>query len=130
MSGEKILIVEDNLTNLKLVEALLTYDAYEFKSVTNAEMALETLKTFKPDLILMDIQLPKIDGLQLTRMLRADPEFKKTIIIAVTSFAMKGDEDKALAAGCDDYVTKPIDPDKFLALIASYIRAAVPQPSS
>lgn len=109
MSGERILIVDDNATNLKLVAYLMKAHGYDVDSALDAEAALEAIDKRRPEVILMDIQLPGIDGLELTRRLKADPGTRDIIIIAVTAYAMKGDQDKALAVGCDDYITKPID---------------------
>ena len=109
MSGEKILIVDDNPTNLKLVAYLMKANGFEVSTAIDAEAALADIRDRRPALILMDVQLPGIDGLELTRQLKADPETRDIIIVAVTAYAMKGDHDKAVAAGCDDYVTKPID---------------------
>ena len=109
MSGERILIVDDNATNLKLVAYLMKAHGYDVDSALDAEGALEAISRRRPEVILMDIQLPGIDGLELTRRLKADPRTRDIIIIAVTAYAMKGDQDKALAVGCDDYITKPID---------------------
>lgn len=109
MAGERILIVDDNATNLKLVAYLMRANGYEVDTALDAESALEALRAHRPDVILMDIQLPGIDGLELTRRLKADSGTREIVIIAVTAYAMKGDQDKALAAGCDDYITKPID---------------------
>lgn len=120
MSHESVLIVEDNLTNLKLVKLILIIEGYEVRTATDAREALEVLKDFHPQLILMDLQLPGMDGLELTRRLKEDPVFKGTKIIALTAYAMKGDEEKALNAGCDGYITKPIDTQTFPILIASY----------
>jgi CheY-like chemotaxis protein len=109
MAGERILIVDDNATNLKLVAYLMRANGYDVETALDAESALEALRLHRPEVILMDIQLPGIDGLELTRRLKADPGTRDIVIIAVTAYAMKGDQDKALAAGCDDYITKPID---------------------
>ena len=109
MAGERILIVDDNATNLKLVAYLMKANGYEVDTALEAGAALAAIERHRPDVILMDIQLPGIDGLELTRRLKADPETRDIVIIAVTAYAMKGDQDKALAAGCDDYITKPID---------------------
>jgi len=109
VSGEKILIVDDNPTNLKLVRVLLSAEGYEVRTAMDAEEALAVIREFQPRLILMDIQLPGMDGLTLTRKLKADPETRDTIVVAVTAYAMKGDEARALAAGCDGYIAKPID---------------------
>jgi CheY-like chemotaxis protein len=109
MGGERILIVDDNATNLKLVAYLMKAHGYDVDSALDAEGALEAIGRRRPEVILMDIQLPGIDGLELTRRLKADPGTRDIILIAVTAYAMKGDQDKALAVGCDDYITKPID---------------------
>ena len=109
MAGERILIVDDNATNLKLVAYLMRAHGYTVDAALDAESAIEAIRANHPDVILMDIQLPGIDGLELTRRLKADPDTRDIIIIAVTAYAMKGDQDKALAVGCDDYITKPID---------------------
>lgn len=106
---DRILIVDDNAQNLKLARVLLVGEGFEVRTATDAEEALTTLETFMPSLILMDLQLPGMDGLELTRRLKADPVRNHIVVIALTAYAMKGDEEKARAAGCDDYVTKPID---------------------
>jgi CheY-like chemotaxis protein len=105
----RILIVDDNPTNLKLVAYLVKAKGYDVDTAPDAETALAAIRARAPRLILMDVQLPGIDGLELTRQLKADPETSSILIVAVTAYAMKGDHDKALAAGCDGYVTKPID---------------------
>jgi len=105
----RILIIDDNATNLKLVAYLVKAHGFEVMTALDAETAQACIRARRPDLILMDLQLPGIDGLELTRMLRADPETSRIPILAVTAYAMKGDQEKALAAGCDDYITKPID---------------------
>jgi len=104
-----ILVVDDNPTNLKLVSDLLEFDGYEIIKAEDAEQAQALLKEQLPDLILMDIALPGMDGLTLTRLLKAEQRTRHIPVIALTAFAMKGDEEKAVAAGCDGYVTKPID---------------------
>lgn len=109
MAGEPILIVDDNPTNLKLARILLETEGYEIRAAQDAEEALQLLETFHPRIILMDIQLPGMDGLELTRRLKADPRTRNIHILAVTSYAMRGDELRAREAGCDGYLTKPID---------------------
>ena len=109
MASEAILVVDDNPTNLKLARILLECEGYEVRVAEDAEKALRVLESFQPRVILMDLQLPGMDGLELTRRLKADPRTRAIRILAVTSCAMKGDEERALAAGCDGYVTKPID---------------------
>ena len=122
MAGEPILVVDDNSVNLKLIRVLLTGEGYDVRVAGDAEEALTTLKSFSPRLILMDIQLPGMDGLELTRRLKADPATKNTIILALTAYAMKGDAERVVAAGCDGYVAKPIDTRAFPTLIAGYLR--------
>lgn len=121
MAGAPILAVDDNLTNLKLIRVLLTTEGYEVRTATDAGEALEVLKTFRPRLILMDLQLPGIDGLALTRRLKADPATRDITILALTAYAMKGDEEKALDAGCDGYVAKPIDTRALPRVVAEYV---------
>jgi two-component system cell cycle response regulator DivK len=121
MQVERILIVDDNPVNLKLVRFLLESEGYEVQTAVDAEDALHALETFTPRLILMDIQLPGMDGLTLTRKLKADPRTQHIVIVALTAYAMKGDEDKALKAGCDGYVGKPIDTYALPALVTRYL---------
>ena len=118
---EPILIVDDNPTNLKLVRVLLQGEGYDVRTAVDSEDALRTLESFSPRLILMDIQLPGMDGLELTRRLKADPARQDIIILALTAYAMKGDEAKARKAGCDGYITKPIDIDTLPLIIAKHL---------
>jgi CheY-like chemotaxis protein len=104
-----VLVVDDNPTNLKLAADVLGSAGYRVRKAMDAEQALLVLRHSKPDLILMDIALPAMDGLALTRKLKSEPTTKDICIIALTAFAMKGDEQKAREAGCDGYITKPID---------------------
>ena len=122
MPGEPILIVDDNPVNLKLVRVVLTVEGYDVRTATDAEEALAVLGTFRPRLILMDLQLPGMDGLELTKRLKAGAAMKDTLIVAVTAYAMKGDEEKALAIGCDGYLAKPIDTRTLPAVVAGYLR--------
>jgi two-component system, cell cycle response regulator DivK len=121
MSTHAILIVDDNPGNMKLLSYLLQAQGYEVRSAVDADEALLVLRDFRAALILMDLQLPGMDGLELTRRLKADPVHKSSIIVAVTASAMKGDEEKAVLAGCDGYVTKPIDTRTFPRMIAAYL---------
>ena len=121
MSAERILVIDDNPQNLKLASRLLLAEGYEVKTAVDAESALELLEHFEPRLILMDIQLPGMDGLELTRQLKADPGRSHIVVIALTAYAMKGDEQKMLAAGCDGYIAKPIDVETLPALLVSYL---------
>jgi two-component system cell cycle response regulator DivK len=121
MPGESILIVDDNAANLKLARVLLQGEGYVVRTVGDAEEALRVLSTFTPRLILMDIQLPGMDGLELTRRLKADAATCSIVVLALTAYAMKGDEEKARAAGCDGYITKPIDVSTLPAVIAGHL---------
>ncbi|HEY0191471.1 MAG TPA: response regulator [Kofleriaceae bacterium] len=123
-AGHRILIVDDNATNLKLVAYLMRANGYTVETALDAESALDAIRGARPEVILMDIQLPGIDGLELTRRLKAEPATRGIVIIAVTAYAMKGDQDKALAAGCDDYVTKPIDTRALPETIARHLHRA------
>jgi CheY-like chemotaxis protein len=121
MPGELILIVDDNPGNMKLVSYLLEKRGYDVLTATGADEAIQLLETRHPRLILMDLQMPGIDGFELTRRFKADPKTRDIVIVAVTAYAMKGDEQKALEAGCDGYVTKPIDTRTLPALIAAHL---------
>jgi len=121
VAGEPILIVDDNPTNLKLARVLLAGEGYEVKTALNAEEALTALAEFHPRLILMDLQLPGMDGLTLTRKLKADPATRDIVILALTAYAMKGDDERAAQAGCDGYVPKPIDTRALPKVVAEYI---------
>ena len=121
MRSNSVLIVDDTPVNLKLVRVLLSRQGFEVRTASTAEEALEMAPTFRPRLVLADIQLPGMDGLEMTRRLKAAPETRDTVVLALTAFAMKGDEEKAFAAGCDGYITKPIDTRTFPALIRQYL---------
>jgi CheY-like chemotaxis protein len=109
MAGEVVLVVDDNPMNLKLVRFLLKRGGYDVREAADAEQAIAILADVVPAVILMDIQLPGMDGLELTRRLKLDERTRAVPIVAVTAFAMAGDDQRAFAAGCDAYVTKPID---------------------
>jgi two-component system cell cycle response regulator DivK len=121
MSGAEILIVDDNPVNLKLAHLLLAGEGHYVRTAADAEEALEILKVFRPRLILMDIQLPGMDGLELTRRLKADPATRDITVLGLTAYAMKGDEEKILAAGCDGYIPKPIDTRTLPTVISQYL---------
>lgn len=122
MANEPVLIVDDNASNLKLVKILLNSCHYDLRTALNADETFKLLETFHPQLILMDIQLPGMDGLEITRQLRSDLKYQNVVILAITAYAMRGDEEKALAAGCDGYISKPIDTRTLPALIDKYLR--------
>jgi two-component system cell cycle response regulator DivK len=123
MAGEPVLVVDDQAINLQLAKVLLTLEGYEVRTASDAEQARALLADgYRPRLILMDVQLPGMDGLELTQLLRADPALAGTTIIALTAYAMKGDEARMLAAGCDGYIAKPIDTRAFADQIAAALR--------
>ena len=132
MAGEPILIVDDTPVNLKLTRILLVNEGYKVLTAASAEEALELLRSYRPDLILADIQLPGMDGLEMTRRIKGDQRTQGITVVALTAFAMKGDEQKALDAGCDGYITKPIDTRALGESIRRYLDArgepAAPSP--
>lgn len=119
---DPILVVDDNPMNLKLLRVLLASEGWEVRTADSAAGARQVLSTFAPRLILMDIQLPDVDGLTLTRELKAAPATARIPVVAITSYAMKGDEEKALAAGCDAYVAKPIDTRTLPGRLRTFLR--------
>ncbi len=121
-----ILIVEDNPLNLELARDLLEAHGYIIREAVTAQEGIEAVRTERPDLVLMDVQLPGMDGLTATRILRQDPALADLTIIALTAHAMKGDEEKVLEAGCNGYISKPIDTRQFPAQIANYLREYQP----
>ncbi len=121
MNQAAILVVDDHPTNLKLVKDVLEFDGYTIMTASDAEEAQEIVRLTPPELILMDLALPGMDGLTLTRLLKSDPATRRIVIVALTAFAMKGDEEKARAAGCDGYVTKPIDTRTLSGTVMSYL---------
>jgi len=122
MNGATILVVDDNGTNRKLVSDVLGFDGYRILQAGDAEAAQEIIRSTPPDLILMDIALPGMDGLTLTRLLKASETTRHIVIVALTAFAMKGDDAKAREAGCDGYITKPIDTRTLPDSVAGYLR--------
>ncbi|MEJ2134240.1 MAG: response regulator [Desulfofustis sp.] len=119
--SKSILVVEDQEDNRRILRDLLTSRGYDIIEVTDGLAGVEAARREKPDLILMDIQLPGIDGYEATRRIKTEPDLAGVVIIAVTSYALSGDEQKALEAGCDDYVAKPFSPRKLLAKIEQYL---------
>ena len=114
---KKVLIVEDNELNMKLFHDLLEVHGYETLQTRDGREALEMARLHRPDLILMDIQLPEVSGLDVTRWIKADESLKRIPVIAVTAFAMKGDEEKIRNGGCEAYIAKPISVTNFLETI-------------
>ncbi len=121
MTNSKVLIVEDNELNMKLFHDLLEAHGVDTVETRDGKNVLELAREHKPDLILMDIQLPEISGLDVTRMLKNDEELKSIPVIAVTAFAMKGDEQKIREGGCEDYISKPISVTHFMEVVQKYI---------
>jgi two-component system cell cycle response regulator DivK len=119
----RILLVEDNELNRDMLSRRLIRGGHQVSFALDGQQAVDLARAEQPDIVLMDMGLPVIDGWQATRMLRADPETAKLRIIALTSHAMSGDREQALAAGCDDYETKPIDLPRLLGKIAAQLRA-------
>ena len=122
MNTPRILIVDDNRTNLKLASDVLSFDGYEILNANDAESAQEIIGRTRPDLILMDIALPGMDGLTLTRLLKANDATRGIVVVALTAFAMKGDDARAREAGCDGYITKPINTRTLPESVAAYLR--------
>ncbi len=123
MAGPSVLIVDDNPVNLKLMRILLAAEGYEVHTAVDAEEVLRKLDSSRPRLILMDIQLPGMDGLELTRRLKAGPATKGIVILALTAYAMKGDEQRAREAGCDGYIAKPVDTQALPGMLKAYLDA-------
>ena len=119
--GKKVLIVEDNDLNMKLFDDLLSIHGYETIRVRDGMMALPLAREHLPDLILMDIQLPDISGLDVTKWIKEDEGLKHIPVIAVTAFAMKGDEEKILGGGCEDYIAKPISVTQLIETVQRYL---------
>lgn len=126
----RILIIEDNEANMKLACLLLQNAGHDALSAVDAETGLTLARTERPDLILMDIQLPGIDGLAATKLLKADPGTAAIPVIALTAMAMKEDRDKTRAAGCDAYIAKPLRYKELLAAIDELLVRTAPQPRS
>ena len=119
--SQTVLIVEDNALNMKLFRDLLEANGYSTVETASGHNVLDLARAHKPDLILMDIQLPEISGLEVTAMLKADEALASIPVIAVTAFAMKGDEQKIREGGCEDYISKPISVPCFLEVIKAYL---------
>jgi CheY-like chemotaxis protein len=122
MDNKTILVIEDNELNMKLVVSLLKMGNYGVLEAPDAETGMKILQEKKPDLILMDIQLPGMDGLTATQVIKADPDMQDIPVVAFTSFAMDGDEKKAFSAGCVGYITKPLDTQNFLTILKDFLR--------
>lgn len=128
MAGERVLIVDDNDQNVELASFVLQHAGFVVESVNDAARVVATVTETQPDLVLMDVQLPGTDGLSLTRTLKQEARTAHIPVVAFTAYAMKGDGVKMLAAGCCDYITKPIDITTFPARIRAAIAATRPKP--
>ena len=123
MTTSRILVVDDNLMNLELMRFVLSENDSEVESAEHAREALEKIPVFQPDLILMDMHMPGMNGLELTQLIKANPATRHIVIIAFTASAMQGDEECMMAAGCDGYLCKPIDVDTFSATVSAFLPA-------
>ena len=120
--GKRILVVEDQEDNRRILRDLLSNVGHDMMEVEDGESAITAARQYRPDIILMDIQLPILDGYEATRRIKADPDLQAIPIIVITSYALSGDEEKARAAGCDAYVAKPYSPRELLAKINQYLK--------
>ena len=120
-AGRLILIVEDNELNMKLFRDLLEAHGYQTSGTSNGYEALDLVRKTRPDLVLMDIQLPQVSGLEVTRWIKDDPELRSIPVVAVTAFAMKGDEERIREGGCEAYLSKPISVGKFIETVRRFI---------
>lgn len=117
----KVLVIEDNEQNLYLVRFILERSGYEVFAAPDGQSGIEMAASLRPDVILLDIQLPVMDGYAVARSLRKNPDLAETPIVAVTSYAMPGDQEKAMEAGCNGYIEKPIDPDTFVEKVERHL---------
>ncbi len=119
--AKRVLVVEDDDDNRRIVSKILSVDGYEVAEATNGDAAVAQARTWKPDLILMDLALPGLDGWEATKQIKADGDLRATPVIALTAFAMRGDEEQARAAGCDDYLAKPARPSQIREMVRKYL---------
>ena len=119
--AKTVLIVEDNELNMKLFRDLLEAHGYQTSGTSNCFEALDLVRKLRPDLVLMDIQLPQVSGLEVTRWIKDDPELRAIPVVAVTAFAMKGDEERIREGGCEAYLSKPISVGKFIETVRRFI---------
>jgi two-component system cell cycle response regulator DivK len=120
--AKTVLIVEDNELNMKLFHDLLEAHGYDIVGTCDGTGVLELARAHRPDLILMDIQLPKVSGLEVTRWIKNDPELRRIPVVAVTAFAMRGDEERILQGGCEAYLSKPISVAKFMETVRRFLQ--------
>ena len=122
---KKILYIEDNEQNMYLVRFMLEKHGYEVCTAMDGQEGIDSAASLRPDLILLDIQLPLMDGYAVARKLRTNPDLAGIPIVAVTSYAMAGDQEKAMAAGCTGYIEKPINPDTFMQQVEQYLTTCI-----
>jgi two-component system cell cycle response regulator DivK len=120
--AKTVLIVEDNELNMKLFHDLLEAHGYDIVGTRDGVEVMELARTHRPDLILMDIQLPKVSGLEVTKWIKSDPELRQIPVVAVTAFAMRGDEERILQGGCEAYLSKPISIAKFMETVRRFLQ--------
>jgi CheY-like chemotaxis protein len=126
MAKASILVIEDNVDNLELVRFLLEQSEYEVHGAADGRQGMQRAQELHPDMILLDMSLPEIDGWTLARQLKADPATANILIVALTAHALPGDRKKALDAGCDGYISKPLDVPNFVSVVATYLRKRRP----
>lgn len=124
VTARRVLVVDDHPMNVTIASEVLLVEGFEVDSAEDAVEAMQKIVSFRPELILMDIQLPGTDGLELTRQIKADPSLQHIVIVAFTAFAMRGDEEKMRAAGCDGYISKPIEVSRFGEQVRALLEAA------
>jgi two-component system cell cycle response regulator DivK len=130
MPAVRAIVIDDNAINAELAVCVLEASGFEVQSAADAQQALAGIASFEPDVALVDIQLPGMDGLTLVRLLKSQAATNKLVLIAFTAFAMKGDEAKMRAAGCDGYIAKPIDVATFAAQVRNCLQAVRGEPGS
>ena len=121
-----VLLVEDNPHNRKIFSGMLTHNGFTVREAETGEVAMKSVAELRPDIILMDLSIPGIDGWECTRRLKADPSTRSIPIIALTAHAMRGDEERARAAGCDGYLSKPISPKKVVEEVRAFLKLPTP----
>lgn len=124
MNAGRVLVVDDNALNIELACCLLLAEGFEVESASDPAQVLQHVARFQPAVVLMDVQMPGTDGLTLTRLLKADPATRHIAVLAFTAYAMKGDEERMRAAGCDGYIAKPIDVGSFGATVRRHLPVA------
>jgi two-component system cell cycle response regulator len=128
--GTRILVIEDNPANMELARYVLEAFGYTVSAAVDGESGLELARAEPPDLVICDLQLPGIDGIEVAKRLKAQPALSRVPLIAVTAYAMVGDRERVLAAGFDGYISKPLDPQTFVPQIAAFLKSAAPTPMS